>query len=576
MDENLTRKQSQLQAITAGLLGVGLMWLAQPPIGFSYLAWIAPLPLLSLVHRNQRLFRRDYICLWLAGALFWFVALAGIRHAHPALIAGWIALAAYLGIYTPLFVGLTRVAWHRWRMPLVVAAPAVWIGLEWVRGYALSGFNGLMLGHTQANLPLVLQVADLGGTYAVSAVIMFVAAALAVCLHCRRLSGSELSVVTARRRQLHAILNGVSVLLATLGYGMFRLREAEILVEPEPMLSVALVQRDIPAVYEYSEQKELETARQYFAGSRDAVTAAPEVQLVVWPESSYTAGMPWRVLQDDFSVPPDAGVSRAEIIAGVRDSQEAFQRRAADIQLGLTAASGASVPPSLMVGCSVLRYVDGPVQAFSGVVSIDSSGMVPAWYGKRHLVMFGEYIPFANWFPWLYTVSPLQMGVTPGDAPIVADVAGVKVLPSVCFETMVERVTNRHLRQLASDHKGADLVVNVTNDGWFDDSAILEHHQRCSQLVAVAHHIPVLMAANGGPTVSIDSSGRLVGSVPEQAETYLIAKPHRDPRITFYQRVGDWPTRFAALLCFLLAFSGLRGRRSRNRHLPLPDANPPA
>ncbi|QDV67575.1 Apolipoprotein N-acyltransferase [Rosistilla carotiformis] len=575
MDEPLTHRQSQLQTCIAGLLGMGLMWLAHPPVGFSFLAWIAPLPLLSLVHRNQPLFRRDYVCLWLIGALFWFIALSGIRHAHPMLIPAWIVLAAYLGIYTPLFVGLTRVAWHGWRMPLVVAAPAVWIGLELARGYALSGFNGVMLGHTQANLPWMLQIADLGGTYAVSAVVMFVSAALAVCLHCRRLAGTELSVATSRRRQLHAILNGTAVLAATLGYGLFRLREAETVVSPEPMLKVALVQRDVEAVYEYSEQRELETARKYFSGSRDAVSADPGVQLVVWPESSYTAAMPWRVLEDDFTVPADAGMTRAEIVAGVRDSQNMFQRRAADIQLGLTAASGRSLPPSLMVGCSVLRYVDGPVQVFSGVVTIDPTGKVPAWYGKRHLVMFGEYIPFANRFPWLYTVTPLQMGVTPGDAPIVADVKGVKVLPSVCFETMVERVTNKHLRQLAAEGKPADLVVNVTNDGWFDDSAILEHHRRCSQLVAAAHHTPVLMAANGGPTVSIDSSGRVVGRLPHQDESFLIADPRQDPRVSFYQRVGDWPARFATLLCISLAISGCRGRRRRKKQLPLPSVESP-
>ncbi|MEZ6090418.1 MAG: nitrilase-related carbon-nitrogen hydrolase [Pirellulaceae bacterium] len=313
----------------------------------------------------------------------------------------------------------------------------------------------------------------------------------------------------------------------------------------------------------YDEQREIDTARRYVKGSRDAVATAPDVGLIVWPESTYTAGLPWRVVEDGFTLPADSGVTKAEVVAGVKDAQDLFQRRAADIQLALRASSGKESPPQLMVGCSVIRYVDGPVQIFSSVVGINRNGRVANWYGKSHLVILGEYIPFGHWFPWLYSLTPLSPGVVPGDGAATWDIEGAKVMPSVCFDTMVERVTNRHLRKLDASGEHVDVVINVTNDAWFKNSAILSHHRRCTQVLAAAHHVPILIAANGGPTVSIDSSGRVIDALPHQTEGFLIANPRRDSRVTLYQRIGDLPAWVAAFLCMTLMASAVYNRMRR-------------
>ena len=110
--------------------------------------------------------------------------------------------------------------------------------------------------------------------------------------------------------------------------------------------------------------------------------------------------------------------------------------------------------------------------------------------------------------------------------------------------------------------QAADVVVTVTNDGWFDDSSIIQHHLRCAQLVAVGCRTPVLSAANNGPTAWIDSQGQVVESLDQGANGWIIATPLRDDRVSLYVRIGDWPARLLGLVCVLLLIDAYRQRRT--------------
>src|SRR5262245_48725983 len=166
-------------SLAFGLAGSALLWAAFPPLNLPWLAWLAPAPWLLLVRRTELSGWRAYTALWLAGFAHWLLMLEGIRLAHPALYAGWIALSAYLGVFLPAFVGLTRLAVNRLKWSVVLAAPVVWVGLELARGHLITGFSMGLLAHTQAEFPTLIQVVDLGGGYTLSLVIMLVAASLA-------------------------------------------------------------------------------------------------------------------------------------------------------------------------------------------------------------------------------------------------------------------------------------------------------------------------------------------------------------------------------------------------------------
>src|SRR5262249_12765909 len=141
-------------------------------------AWIAPVPWLCLAQQPTLRGWRPYIVLWFCGTVHWLLMLDGIRLAHPALYAGWIALSAYLGVYLPVFIGLTRVTVHRFNLSTVAVAPVTWVGLELLRGHLITGFSMGLLAHTQAEFPHLLQISDLAGGYALSALVMLVATCL--------------------------------------------------------------------------------------------------------------------------------------------------------------------------------------------------------------------------------------------------------------------------------------------------------------------------------------------------------------------------------------------------------------
>lgn len=541
-----------------------LVWLAQPPLAWSLLAWVALVPWSLLAARNEPLRRRGYLWVWAAGSLFWLTTLQGVRLAHPALYPGWIVLGIYMGAYPPVFVGLTRVVHHLWKLPLVWSVPAVWTGLELIRSYAFTGFSISLLGHSQADVAPMMQIADTFGTYGVSFVLAAVAGAVATVIvaatkNAATKGSSKTAASTAALNVAVAIGLATGLVAATLGYGYWRLGQAARLANQPPLIDALLIQRNEPLVYSMDAEREAAVFNDYVSSTLAAIRKYPEADVVVWPESMFTGGLPLRVLGDSWAVPEGMEMSPAEFEEAIHDQAAMFRSRATEIQQMAALAASRNDPPELVVGSSIHRYGETP-QSFGGAVHIDADHEVAAWYGKMHLVMFGEYIPFGSWLPWLYEIGPLRQGATPGDGPVQMQVAGATVAPSVCFETMVEQVTGNSLRHMASRGEEPDLIINITNDAWFHGSSILDHHRRCSQSIAVANRRPLLMAANQGPTVWIDGSGRRIESLPFEVDRPLLARPTADGRWSVYGQLGDklvWPL---AILCAAAAVSGWRGR----------------
>src|SRR3954447_17664742 len=169
-------RRSSLPIALAGSL---LLWASLPPLAIGWLGWIAPIPWLLLARMDVFPGRRPYRALYLAGVAFWLASIYWLCLPHPILTIGWFALSAYLAIYLPIFVGLTRVAVHRCSIPLWLAAPVVWTGLELARAHMLTGFLMASLAHTQVNSTMLIQISDLVGEYGVDFVVMLVAASIA-------------------------------------------------------------------------------------------------------------------------------------------------------------------------------------------------------------------------------------------------------------------------------------------------------------------------------------------------------------------------------------------------------------
>lgn len=563
--------------------GAALLWLAQPPLKVWPIAWIALVPWI-LISQRPTLTRRHYGWVYLVAFGYWALTMQGLRHAHPALYAAWLALAAYLAAYPLLWLWLVRVASrlpHSFP-PLWFTVPAVWVGLEWVRNHLLTGISAVMLGHTQADVAAVIQIADLFGSYGVSFVVALVNTAFAIGLQGRFAptittgaanAGAAEVGSPARPRTAYAV--AAITLGLTLVYGMWRIREAESLASQtaggDSPGVIALIGRDEPIVFEQDYRRELEIFHNYSEQTLDAARrAAAEghtLAAVVWPESMFSGAIPHVIAEPGVPlvIPPGTAMAEAELRQYLDESQSRFRLRAADLQQRVRQITGQATDPDLVVGCSVVRYSE-PLGVHCGCVQIAAAGQVVDFYAKNHLVMFGEYIPGIEYLPWIERWIPPGMGVTPGAGPVAMRVGDQVLSPNVCIETAVERVTVNQIRQLLARGEHPTLIVNVTNDGWFDRTSVVEHHLRSAQLVAVGTRRPVLIAANGGPTAWIDSSGQIVKRLANAEAGSILVTPQPDGRTPLYLTLGDWPAAFLAMFYLtILGSAAFHRKRSRPR-----------
>ena len=148
------------------------------------------------------------------------------------------ALSLYFALYLPAFVGIGRVAVHRFRMPVLLAAPTVWTGLELARAHLLSGMSMADLAHTQYRWVAFIEVSDLAGEFGVSFLVMFVAAALARCVPCG-----------GRRWCVWPVLPAAVLPALALYYGHVRTTDQPSLPGPR----IALVQGSIDTKLQYEE-----------------------------------------------------------------------------------------------------------------------------------------------------------------------------------------------------------------------------------------------------------------------------------------------------------------------------------
>lgn len=511
--------------LTLSVAGGLLMWAALPPLGWSALAWVAPLPWLRLVQRPDWTVRHPYWQIWIGSSLHWLAVLQGIRLPYWVLYFGWIALSLYLASYLPCFVAAARVAVHRCRWPLVMAAPIAWVATELARGHVITGFSGALLGHTQLSWTSLIQISDLAGAYAVSFLVMTVAACLWRSLSSWRSAVAHLAVAAG-------------LLLAALAYGHLRLEEA-----PGPTRArVALLQGTYDTIFEYNPERNLDMFRQYLGLAEQASRAHPDLDLIVWPESTFTENNPHWILGPTIHAPPRTPLSPEEYAASVRERNAAFVGKAQEVARLVNGSSAARSPLRTcwqFVGVETVDLRESPSRSYNSGLLLDNQGRIAQRYDKMHLVMFGEYIPLARWFPVLYQWSPMAGGLTPGAGPVALRVAGLRFSPTICFESFVPHLVRRQLHMLARSGESPDVLVNITHDGWFWGSSILDLHLTCSAFRAVEHRRPMLVAANPGISAWITGDGRIVRQLERQRAGFIFAEVWRDGRFSLYSLWGD-------------------------------------
>jgi apolipoprotein N-acyltransferase len=539
-------------SLALALASAVLLWLSFYPMNWGWLGWVALVPLLFLTQKG-RPWRQALWASWIGGAVFCLVAYQWIRVASLPMYATWIGLALMMSLQFPLFIWIVRRLTHTLGLPLALSAPVTWTALEFFRAIIGIGFAWYYLGHTQHELLPLIQFSDLTGAYGVSFLLVLANVAIFELIVRRKETG--------RRRIPASLPIALLLVAAALGYGSWRLGEADF--QPGPRLAIIQgnLEQDIR-----NNPNEAEATNNHY---RDLALAAARLRpdLIIGPETA------WALWYDviDPATP-------AEQISPEWRQRDAFTRKLrADFAAGLRA--------DFLFGFVRTRLLpagDSPnrERRYNAAVHVGADAAEKGWYGKMYLLPFGEYLPLKNSLPFLKALSPYdyEYSTEPGEEFTIFSVKGFPFAALICYEDTVPHLARAYLRLPVKPA----FFVNLSNDGWFKGWEEHEQHAVSARFRAIESRRAIARSVNMGVSCVIDGNGRIV-ALPAGATTLSQAKALPavidavvpiDHRESWYPRLGDW----LPGLCWLLVFGGLAAAlwqaRREERLGPAPAANP--
>jgi apolipoprotein N-acyltransferase len=453
--------------------------------------------------------------LWYAGTCYWIY---DTMHQYgglsvPAALLALFLFCLYLGLYHGVFgllLSLTTGPGNDNRLALV-AAPFLWVAVELARE-RITGFPWNLLGTSQVDNISLSRITTWTGVFGISFEIMLVNVAVAAAFLVPKKKRSTLLI---------AALAAAAVLQAG------RLVGAPALPTDH---SALLVQQNLPVDATWtrdtfertlSEISDISVKESAFNSTAVPDSKPGHVDLIVWPESPapfFTGDPLFR-----NAVSEVARASHAWLVTGAIGNTSATQNRTS------------------------------PSEVFNSAALISPSGDWTARYDKVHLVPFGEYLPFPRLFAFAGGLTKEVGEFKPGTSRAPLNAGGTKLGILICYES----VFPSEVREFAD--QGAQVLVNLSNDGWYGDSGAYAQHLNQTRMRAVENERWLLSATNTGVTASIDPYGRTVVRLPRKERAALVAPYALTSVTTFYTRHGDW----FPWLCAIISVATLLARFTR-------------
>jgi apolipoprotein N-acyltransferase len=533
------------------VVGVGLLWAAAfPTINLAGCAWIAPGLLLFLAkgETGEATFRLGYLggLAHFLASLYWL-----LYNPFPAgAAAGWLLLSAYLALYPALWVwfcwkcfpGLGNPTGARWGQRAIgaMACAALWVAGELIRGRFLTGFPWNFLGVSQYRVLPLIQLASITGVYGISFLMVWFSVSLATTgvglWHSQKTragGGDSLPFpagFTTRPQSavgrpwsfwLGEMMLPFLVLASVIGWGVHQLTHPG---PAGPVLNTVLIQPSIPQTLIWDPKESDYRFQKLMQLSEEALRTKPD--LLVWPE----AAVPNLLRYDTNVLRAVTNLVRRHhvwMIVGADDAEpraDTHNPEAADY--------------------------------FNASFLISPDGQLEERYCKRRLVIFGEYVPLQPWLPLLKWFTPVGDGFQPGRRPVPFVMPRAKTSVLICFEDIFPHAVREYVET------DTDFLLNLTNNGWFGESAAQWQHAANAALRAVENRLPLVRCANNGLTCWVDAWGRLQDVYfPGSTDIYRagfktaaipLLPPGTKRAATFYRVHGDWLgwgcVTFAALL----------------------------
>lgn len=477
------------------VLGGAALAFAQPGFGAWPLAWMGIAPLLLAIRGSapKRAFRLG----WLAGIVYYGIVLYWIaptiatytRITMPvaivlelmlACVAGW-----FIGVFAALLEWLAASGISR-----VIAAPAVWIVLEWSRTFFPAAFPWGFVGYSQFEVLPIIQVVDIAGVYGLSALIVLVNATLVELLR------------DGVRHHVALTASLVAVVVVTLGYGVVRLGQMRAL--EGPTLRVGLIQGNIAQEQKWRPGLDENILARHVTLTVSAIQRG--AKFVVWPE----AAVPFFFNRD----------RRTERLREF--------------------ASSAGV--TLLVGAPGYEQRQGDVpRQYNQAWMVRPDGEVVGPYDKIRLVPFGEYVPWGGMFGLVQKavdgIGDFGFGtsyvVFEGPPPDGAT-EPTRVSALICYEAIFPDLT-RHFAE-----NGAQVLVNVSNDAWYGRTAAPYQLLAMIAVRAIENRIPLVRATNTGVSAVVSPDGAITDATSLFEEAVVVEDVKIVRGASLYTLLGDW------------------------------------
>jgi len=515
----LHKRAPAILDFSVATLSAVLLILSFPDFNLWPLAWCALVPLLVLLATNRGRWRPFFLG-WVFGTVFFYGSCYWVTYSmiHTGGISPSIAYAllvpgaVLLGIFSGLFGLILARTLRRWGTLAVWLAPVFWSALEWLR-LEVTGQLWNAIGYSQAFRPSLIGPARWGGVFAVGAVIVFVNSAIAFTLLRRTKRTLWISAVAV-------LLVYVVTLIVNVSMPFFA---GEFVTKRNTEAVVIAIQPNVPMdLVKSNDDMKLLTAR-HFEMTEEALKQIPnrtKPRLVIWPESPMNFGY------------------------------------GGDAQLRSTLASFAQQHQvSILLNSQETAPNDG---IYNSAVLINEQGKLVAQYDKIRLLPFGEYVPLPDWVPGAGLIRAIVGDFTAGTNYRLMPVGNLQAGVFICIESAYPSIARRFTNE------GADVLINISNDGYLGPTAVMRQHLANAVFRAVENGRPVLSVTNTGITAFVEPNGETrdatSGFTPE-IRIWSVSPPPGGR--TFYTKHGDVfviSCAVLSLLIFVFTFVGTAGK----------------
>lgn len=496
--------------ILAGISGL-LLILSFPSFNLYPLGWISFIPLLIALQSPSNwksAFLHGYVtgAIFFLGLVYWIILLYPFANIFLTTF-GCLLLAAYLAVYFGVFSALLHGLPWKSGLSFIFITPAIWIGLEWVRSWFLTGFPWGSMGYTQWNNLPAIQIASITGVHGVSFIVVLLNATIADIIHTYFISKNQLTTPkTSSRFTFHVShIIPIAIVIACLAYGTQVLSKS---TDTASDVKIALVPGNVPQIEKWDPAYWPQIFERYMNLVKAADAEEPD--LIVLPETAL----------------------RGEVFIFERNIYlQELKQILNDRQIYLLTGT---------------FHKSSEKKMYNSVFLLSPDGEKIGSYSKIHLVPFGEYVPITRHLP---NFIQLSSGFEPGksiDLFPIPHTENRQMGVVICFESVFPDLFRKFVK------KGASVMGILTNDAWFDGTAAPEQHFAMAPFRAVENRVAVFRCANGGISCIIDAFGRTITTriVASDAENFLIGRvPLKNHGGTIYTRYGDW----FPILCFLVS-----------------------